>query len=73
MAGQVYDGLETVLLPQFAEHEMIYGGSLYIAGRTAVGPLTLGLGANSTDSWALWIAVGHPIGEGTILERGIFR
>ena len=52
---------------------MIYGGSLYIAGRTAVGPLTFGLGAISTDSWALWIAVGHPIGEGTILERGIFR
>jgi NTE family protein len=73
MAGQVYDGLETVLLPQLKEDAMIYGGSVYIAGRTAAGPLTVGLGSTSTDSWALWIAVGRPIGNGTILERGIFR
>jgi hypothetical protein len=38
-----------------------------------VGPLTLGIGATSTDSWSLWVAVGRPIGHGTILERGIFR
>jgi len=53
--------------------DLIYGGSVYLTGRTPVGPLTLGVGATSNDSWSLWIAVGRPIGNGTILERGIFR
>ncbi|NJD31318.1 MAG: hypothetical protein FIB04_05465 [Gammaproteobacteria bacterium] len=51
----------------------IYGGSLYLVGRTPVGPLTLGLGATSRDTYSLWLAVGRPVGEGTILEKGIFR
>ena len=51
----------------------IYGGSIFLTGRTQVGPLTLGLGATSTDSWSLWLSVGRPVGHGTILERGIFR
>jgi hypothetical protein len=38
-----------------------------------VGPFTIGLGATSTDSYSLWLAVGRPIGQGTILERGVFR
>ena len=25
------------------------------------------------NTWSLWIAVGRPVGQGTILERGIFR
>jgi hypothetical protein len=33
----------------------------------------VGLGATTDDAWSLWIAVGRPIGNGTILERGIFR
>ena len=59
--------------PDSTDDEIIYGGSLYLAGRTQAGPLTVGLGMTSTDSWSLWIAVGRPIGNGTILERGIFR
>ena len=51
----------------------IYGGSLFLTGRTRVGPLTLGVGATTTDSWSLWLSVGRPVGHGTILERGIFR
>jgi len=35
--------------------------------------LYVGLGATSTDSWSLWISVGRPVGNGTILERGIFK
>jgi len=53
--------------------EGIYGGSIYLTGRTMVGPLTLGVGATSTDSWSAWISIGRPVGRGTILERGIFR
>jgi NTE family protein len=51
----------------------IYGGSVYIAGRTIVGPLTIGVGGTSLNTWTLWLAVGRPVGQGTILERGIFR
>jgi len=51
----------------------IYGGSVYLTGRTMVGPLTLGVGTTSTESWSAWLSVGRPVGRGTILERGIFR
>jgi NTE family protein len=51
----------------------VYGGSVYIAGRTMVGPLTIGLGGTSMNTWSLWLAVGRPVGTGTILEKGIFR
>ena len=72
-AGQVFGRLESGVLPGFDADEMLYGASVYLAGRTQAGPLTIGVGATSTDSWSLWIAVGRPIGNGTILERGIFR
>jgi len=72
-AGQTFGRLEKFLDPSFDEDDMIYGGSLYIAGRTQAGPLTIGLGVTSTNSWSLWLAVGRPVGNGTILERGIFR
>ena len=55
------------------EAEGIYGGSIFLTGRTMVGPLTLGIGATNTDSWSAWLSVGRPVGRGTILERGIFR
>jgi len=56
-----------------AELEPIYGGSLYLTGRTPVGPMTLGVGATSASTWTLWFSVGRPVGQGTIMERGIFR
>lgn len=72
-AGQVFGRLEEYVSPSFDEDDTIYGASLYVAGRTQAGPLTVGIATTSADSWALWIAVGRPIGNGTILERGIFR
>jgi NTE family protein len=72
-AGQTFGRLEEYVDPGFNEDDMIYGGSLYITGRTQAGPLTVGLASTTADSWSLWIAVGRPIGNGTILERGIFR
>ena len=53
--------------------EVVYGGSVYLTGRTPAGPLTVGTGVTSDDSWSLWVAIGRPVGQGTILERGIFR
>jgi hypothetical protein len=82
-AGQTWGRLETTIPPEypaadlvpadFDEDALMYGGSIYLAGRTPAGPLTVGLGLTSVSSWSLWIAVGRPIGNGTILERGIFR
>jgi NTE family protein len=66
-AGRAYDRIDLV------DDDMLYGASIYLTGRTMVGPLTLGLAATTSDSWAMWLSVGRPIGNGTILERGIFR
>jgi NTE family protein len=66
-AGQTYERLDRV------DEDMMYGGSVYVTGRTMVGPLTVGVGATSTSSYSIWLAIGRPIGHGTILERGIFR
>lgn len=51
----------------------IYGGAVFLSGRTLVGPLTLGFGITNDESWSAWLSVGRPVGRGTILERGIFR
>jgi NTE family protein len=65
--GQTYERLDQI------DEDTMYGGSVYVTGRTMVGPLTVGVGATSTDSYSVWLAIGRPIGHGTILERGIFR
>lgn len=51
----------------------LLGGSLFLTGRTFFGPMTLGVGGTTTDSWSAWLSIGRPAGHGTILERGIFR
>jgi NTE family protein len=65
--GQVVDRLDG------GEDGDLYGGSVFLTGRTLFGPLTVGVGTTSTDSWSLWLSVGRPVGHGTILERGVFR
>jgi NTE family protein len=66
-ATQVYDRLDRI------DEGQIYGGSLFLTGRTQAGPFTVGVGMTSVDTWSLWLAIGRPIGHGTILERGVFR
>jgi NTE family protein len=65
--GAVYDRIDT------GGDESIYGAAVYLTGRTMVGPLTVGLGSTTTDSWSLWLSIGRPVGHGTIKEKGIFR
>jgi NTE family protein len=65
--AQTYDRLDLV------DEGEVYGASVYLTGRTQAGPLTVGIGATSTDAWSLWLSIGRPIGNGTILERGVFR
>jgi NTE family protein len=67
VAGEANNRLDSV------DEDVVYGGSLYLTGRTPIGPLAVGAGATTSDSYSLWISVGRPIGHGTILERGIFR
>ena len=66
-AGAVYDRIDN------GDSEDIYGGSLFLTGRTLVGPLTVGFGKTSTNSWSVWLSIGRPVGHGTILDRGVFR
>jgi NTE family protein len=47
--------------------------SVFITGRTPVGPLTLGFAATTSSSHTVWVSFGRPIAEGTILSHGIFR
>ena len=65
--GEVFDRLDG------GEDGELYGGSVFLTGRTLFGPLTVGVGTTSTESWSLWLSVGRPVGHGTILERGVFR
>jgi hypothetical protein len=71
-AGATYQDFSTPFYSGDYRRDL-YGGSIYLTGRTLVGPLTLGVGSTNTDSWSLWLSVGRPIGRGTILEKGIFR
>ncbi|MCU0975980.1 MAG: patatin-like phospholipase family protein [Steroidobacteraceae bacterium] len=73
-AGQFYDRISEVDgALAFVDDSAVYGGSVYLTGRTFIGPLTVGVGVTSTDAWSLWIAIGRPVGHGTILEKGVFR
>ena len=41
-AGQMFGRLESGIVPGFDDDEFIYGGSVYLAGRTQAGPLIHG-------------------------------
>jgi NTE family protein len=47
--------------------------SLYITGRTPVGPLTVGFAMTGTSSHSLWFSLGRPVWQGTMLDRPLFR
>ncbi len=71
--GEIANWIEDNQVLEEPQLEPIYGGSLYLVGRTPVGPMTIGVGGTSTNSWSVWFTLGRPVGQGTILERGIFR
>ncbi|MFW2403298.1 MAG: patatin-like phospholipase family protein [Gammaproteobacteria bacterium] len=47
----------------------LYGLSGSVSGRTVVGPFLISLGYVSNDSWALQLALGRPLPEGTVLDE----
>ena len=72
-AGLRLQAGETANRLDLIDDGVVYGGSVYLTGRTPVGPLTIGLAAATNGASSLWFSVGRPMGHGTILERGIFR
>ena len=46
----------------------VYSGALVLAGRTALGPLTLSLGSTTTGDWQLVLGIGRPIDERAITD-----
>jgi NTE family protein len=64
---QAYDTLDG------KNYGQIQSLSLFVTGRTPVGPVTLGFAATTENSRSVWISFGRPIEEGTIVSRGIFR
>lgn len=65
--SKAYDTLDS------KNYGQIESVSLFITGRTPVGPLTIGFATTSANSHSVWISFGRPLGEGTILSHGIFR
>ena len=47
--------------------------SLYITGRTPVGPLTVGFATTRTSVHSLWFSLGRPVWQNTMMDSGLFR
>jgi len=54
------------------DEEVVYGGYLFLAGPTALGTFTLGVGYAESEA-NVWLSIGKPISSGTILDDGMFR
>jgi NTE family protein len=54
------------------DSETIYGGYLFLAGPTALGTFTLGVGFTDRDA-NVWLQIGKTISTGTILDDNLFR
>ncbi len=54
------------------DSEEIYGGYLFLAGPTALGTFTLGVGFTD-DEANVWLQIGKTISSGTILDDNLFR
>ena len=65
-AGRVYQRVDRV------PDGTLYGGSIYVGGQTPIGALILGTGV-ATNSWSVWLSLGRPIGNGSILDNSLFR
>lgn len=46
----------------------LYSGSVFVTGRTPLGPITLSVGVASRRNWMLSLGLGRPIEEGTIMD-----
>ena len=51
------------------DEDLITGLALSLSGRTPIGPFLLSLGGTDNNSWAIQLALGRPIREGSILDE----
>jgi outer membrane protein assembly factor BamA len=65
-AAGLYDRIDLV------DDGTVYGASVYLGGPTPVGTFTVGVGV-AEDTWGFWLSLGRPIGQGSILDDGLFR
>ncbi|MGH8242199.1 MAG: patatin-like phospholipase family protein [Steroidobacteraceae bacterium] len=68
-AAGLYDRLDVA---GSDDEEVIYGGYLFLAGPTALGTFTLGVGYAEGDG-NIWLSIGKTITSGSILDDGLFR
>ena len=54
------------------DQEEIPGGYLFLAGPTALGTFTLGVGFTESEA-NVWLSIGKNIASGSILDDGLFR
>jgi NTE family protein len=68
-AGDLYDRVDPV------PNGRVYSISAFFGGRTPIGTVTFGGGSagGTTHGWAIWLALGRPIGHGSILDDDLFR
>lgn len=66
-SGHIYNQLDG------QSNAQIESISLYITGRTPVGPVSVGFATTNTSVHSLWFSVGRPVWQGTMLDRGLFR
>ena len=52
-----------------ADDGAVYGLAGSLGANTPLGPIVLSLGYVDNDSWALQVAIGRPITEGSILDE----
>jgi NTE family protein len=68
-AAGLYDRID---VPGDDDSEEIYGGYLFLAGPTALGTFTLGVGFTDNEA-NIWLQIGKTISTGTILDDNMFR
>jgi NTE family protein len=51
------------------DDDLITGLAVTFSGRTPIGPFLLSLGGADNNSWALQLAIGRPIREGSIFDE----
>jgi outer membrane translocation and assembly module TamA len=52
-----------------SNEDLLTGLAVTLAGRTPIGPFLVSLGGVDNNSWALQLAIGRPIREGSIFDE----
>jgi NTE family protein len=79
LRGQgLYAGIRLQTGRAYEELDGLSGGqidsvSVYLTGRTPVGPLTVGFATTTKGFRSLWFSLGRPVWQGSMMDSGLFR